>query len=67
MASIGCAQLLHRRRRRRGPPAGRVDAFISIEDLSGVQASDALHATITSADGRRYTTTDGGLNWTPQQ
>ena len=50
-----------------GSAAGRVDAFISIEDFSGVQASDALHATITSTDGHRYTTTDGGLNWTPQQ
>lgn len=49
-----------------GAAAGRVDAFISIEDLTGVQASDALHATITSAAGRRYATTNGGLTWLPQ-
>jgi hypothetical protein len=35
-------------------------------DLSAVQASDALHATITATGGRRFTTRDGGKTWTAQ-
>ena len=32
-------------------------------DLRFVQATDALSATVTAADGRRFTTADGGLTW----
>ena len=33
-------------------------------DLVGVTARDAVAATVTTADGRRYTTIDAGGNWT---
>jgi hypothetical protein len=33
-------------------------------DLSTVQATDALTATVTTVDGRRFATTDGGRTWT---
>jgi hypothetical protein len=36
-------------------------------DLVGVSASDALTATITAADGKRYGTVDGGRIWTLQE
>jgi len=32
-------------------------------DLLSVQATDALSATVTAADGRKFTTADGGLTW----
>jgi Carboxypeptidase regulatory-like domain/Putative zinc-finger len=32
-------------------------------DLRSVQATDALNATVTAADGRKFTTADGGLSW----
>jgi photosystem II stability/assembly factor-like uncharacterized protein len=32
-------------------------------DLAGVQATDARHAVVTTADGRAYETEDGGLTW----
>ena len=32
-------------------------------DLIGVRATAALRATVTTADGRTFTTTDGGLSW----
>jgi hypothetical protein len=32
-------------------------------DLSAVRASDARNATVTTADGREFTTTDGGRTW----
>jgi hypothetical protein len=32
-------------------------------DLSAVRATDARNATVTTADGREYTTTDGGRTW----
>lgn len=35
-------------------------------DLVAVQASDASHAVVTTADGRRFATTDGGGTWTLQ-
>ena len=35
-------------------------------DWVGVEARDALRATITSADGRRFSTEDGGRTWTLQ-
>ena len=33
-------------------------------DLVAIQASDALHATVTTAAGGRFTTSDGGRTWT---
>jgi hypothetical protein len=38
-------------------------AFPETIDLVGVLAEDATHATVTAADGRRFTTTDGGRSW----
>ena len=35
-------------------------------DWTGVDARDALHATITSKDLRRFVTADGGRTWTAQ-
>ena len=39
----------------------------SAPDWIGVQARDALRATITSRDLRRFTTEDGGRTWAPAQ
>jgi hypothetical protein len=33
-------------------------------DLTGVRATDATHAVVTTASGRQFATTDGGLTWT---
>jgi photosystem II stability/assembly factor-like uncharacterized protein len=35
-------------------------------DWTGLAASDALHATVTSSDSRRFRTEDGGRTWTQQ-
>ena len=35
-------------------------------DWTGIEASDALHATITSSDRRRFATDDGGQTWKQQ-
>jgi hypothetical protein len=43
------------------PDAGRLTT-----DWNGIAASDALRAAVTSADGRRYVTSDGGRTWTAQ-
>jgi len=40
--------------------------FPEMTDLSGVQASDARSATVSTADGRSFRTSDGGMTWTPQ-
>jgi photosystem II stability/assembly factor-like uncharacterized protein len=32
-------------------------------DISAIRATDALHATVTMADGRQFTTIDGGVSW----
>jgi photosystem II stability/assembly factor-like uncharacterized protein len=32
-------------------------------DLTAVQATDARRATVTTQDGRRFTTIDGGATW----
>jgi Putative zinc-finger len=32
-------------------------------DLTAVRATDALHATVTTADGRQFETSDGGQTW----
>jgi hypothetical protein len=34
-------------------------------DFVGVAATDASSAIVTSSDGRKFTTTDGGKRWTP--
>jgi photosystem II stability/assembly factor-like uncharacterized protein len=36
-------------------------------DLVAVRAVDARAATVTAADGRQFSTADGGLTWTPLQ
>jgi hypothetical protein len=38
-------------------------AFPETTDLSAIQATDAETATITTADGRSFRTTDGGKTW----
>jgi photosystem II stability/assembly factor-like uncharacterized protein len=35
-------------------------------DLSGVRASDARTATVSTIDGRTFATTDGGQTWRQQ-
>jgi len=37
--------------------------FPDMTDLAAVQAADARTATVTTADGRTFRTTDGGLTW----
>jgi hypothetical protein len=37
--------------------------FIDMTDLSAVQAFDARTATVTTADGRTFRTSDGGVSW----
>ena len=32
-------------------------------DLAGISATDARTATVTAADGRTFSTSDGGMNW----
>ncbi len=32
--------------------------------LTSIRATDATHATVTAADGRTYSTSDGGRTWT---
>ena len=38
-------------------------AFPEATDLSAVQATDARAASVSSADGRTFSTTDGGVTW----
>jgi hypothetical protein len=40
--------------------------FREMTDLSGVQASDARSATVSTADGRSFRTSDGGTTWVQQ-
>jgi len=45
---------------------GRTFRRVSLPDavaLSGVTVTDGLRATVTAADGRRFSTADGGLTW----
>jgi hypothetical protein len=42
-------------------------AFPERADLVAIQATDALTATVTTADGRRFRTFDGGQTWPPLQ
>lgn len=39
--------------------------FPETVDLRAVVAADGVTAAVTTADGRRFATTDGGANWTP--
>ncbi len=48
------------------PPPMPVDAFGKAPDLIGVTTTGAQTATVTSADGRRFTTKDGGKTWQTQ-
>jgi photosystem II stability/assembly factor-like uncharacterized protein len=38
-------------------------AFPEMADLSAVRATDARSATVSTVDGRMFTTTDGGETW----
>jgi hypothetical protein len=38
-------------------------AFPEATTLSSIRVSDGDHATVTTADGRTFTTTDGGASW----
>ena len=38
-------------------------SFPEVVDLVGVKATDARQATVTTADGRAFRTTDGGRTW----
>jgi len=40
--------------------------FTEMVDLASVFATDALSATVSSADGRSWRTTDGGRSWNRQ-
>jgi hypothetical protein len=44
-----------------GPP------FPERVDLTDVRASDARNATVTTANSRRFATSDGGATWSPLQ
>jgi photosystem II stability/assembly factor-like uncharacterized protein len=39
-------------------------AFPESIDLASIRATDDTHAVVTAADGRRFTTADGGRTWT---
>jgi len=43
----------------------RID-FPDPVDLVAIEATDASHATVTTAAGRRFGTSDGGQTWTPR-
>jgi putative zinc finger protein len=45
----------------------RVRPFPERVDLTDVQATDARTATVTTANRRRFATTDGGATWSPLQ
>jgi Putative zinc-finger len=40
-------------------------SFPETADLIAIRATDAQSATVTTADGRTFSTTDGGLTWVP--
>lgn len=48
------------------PPAQAAGAGGVQPDWIGISALDALSATVTSADGRKFTTSDGGMTWQAQ-
>ena len=41
--------------------------FPETADLTGILATNALEAVVTTADGRRFRTNDGGLTWVVQE
>jgi photosystem II stability/assembly factor-like uncharacterized protein len=41
-------------------------AFPEAIDLTSIHATDAANATVTAADGRTFTTADGGKTWHPR-
>jgi hypothetical protein len=49
------------------PPAMAAGADSKLPDWTGITARDAQSATITSRDGRKFATVDGGKTWKPQQ
>jgi photosystem II stability/assembly factor-like uncharacterized protein len=44
----------------------RVNSPDAATDWTAIEASDAQHATLTSADRRRFATQDGGQTWKQQ-
>ena len=48
------------------PPAQAATAAGKLPDVTGITASDALNATITTGNGRRFATQDGGKTWQAQ-
>jgi photosystem II stability/assembly factor-like uncharacterized protein len=40
--------------------------FPEAADLASIRATDASHATVTTVDGRHFTTRDGGASWIRQ-
>jgi hypothetical protein len=49
------------------PPAQAAAASGKMVDWTGIAARDALTATITASDGRKFATSDGGKTWQTQQ
>jgi len=45
----------------------QVRPFPERVDLTDVRASDARNATVTTADSRRFATSDAGATWSPLQ
>jgi Photosynthesis system II assembly factor YCF48/Putative zinc-finger len=45
----------------------RAIGFPEPVDLAGIEAADNAAATVTTSDGRRFRTSDGGLTWTRLQ
>ena len=41
-------------------------AFPEATDLTAVRARDGRSASVTTADGRPFSTTDGGVTWVPR-
>jgi photosystem II stability/assembly factor-like uncharacterized protein len=48
------------------PAAASAQASRAPLDLAAITATDALHATVVSGTGGRFTTSDGGQTWTSQ-
>jgi hypothetical protein len=48
------------------PPAQAVGNDAKLPDWTGITARDALSATITANDGRKFVTADAGKTWLPQ-
>jgi photosystem II stability/assembly factor-like uncharacterized protein len=48
------------------PPAQAAAPGGGQPDWTAITALDALSATVTAADGRKFNTPDGGLTWQPE-